>query len=113
MLPVSLIASLFVEAPQQRWTELELKAAMHRRLTALKATGAHEYIPRHDEAYAFDVGLRMLVQRRLVLEADGLLAMAPGEQEVVAYYANAIEHLLAPRARPVVSRLPTAPAVPP
>ena len=113
VLPVSLIASLFVEAPQQRWTELELKAAMHQRLTALKATGAHEYIPRHDEAYAFDVGLRMLVQRRLVLEVDGLLAMAPGEQEVVAYYANAIEHLLAPPTGPTASRPPAAPAVPP
>ena len=93
VLPVSLVASLFVAAPQRRWSELELKAAMHDRMAALQAGGAHQYIPRQDQDYAFGVGLRMLVQRHLVVEDGGLYALAPGEQEVVAYYANAIAHL--------------------
>ncbi len=93
VLPVSLVASLFIEAPQRRWSELELKAAMHVRMAELKLQGAHQYIPRQDEDYAFGVGLRMLVQRRLAVQEAGLYAMPAEAAELVAYYANAIEHL--------------------
>jgi glycerol-3-phosphate O-acyltransferase len=93
VLPVSLVASLFVDAPQRRWSELELKAAMHERMARLQHSGAHQYIPRQDQDYAFGVGLRMLVQRHMVVEDDGLFAVADGAREIVAYYANAIAHL--------------------
>ena len=93
VLPVSLVASLFVDAPQRRWSELELKAALHARMAALQAGGAHQYIPRQDQDYAFGVGLRMLVQRHLVTEDGGLFAMAADAEELIAYYANAIAHL--------------------
>ncbi len=99
VLPVSLLAAVFVEAPGRRWSELELKAAMHERMARLDAAGAHQYIPRQDRDYAFGVGLRMLVLRRLVVEEDGLFALAGSEDEVVRYYANAIAHL-APAAGP-------------
>jgi glycerol-3-phosphate O-acyltransferase len=104
VLPVSLVASLFIEAPQRRWSELELKAAMHVRMAELKRLGAHQYIPRQDEDYAFGVGLRMLVQRRLAVQEDGLYAMPAEAAEVVAYYANAIEHLTHARAVPKQER---------
>jgi hypothetical protein len=42
----------------------------------LEARGAHLYIPRHDHDYAFGVGLRMLILRRIVLEEDGLFGGA-------------------------------------
>ncbi len=93
VLPVSLVASIFAEAPQRRWSELELKAAMHHRMASLQASGAHQYIPRQDEDYAFGVGLRMLVLRRLVIEHEGLFSAAPDALEVIAYYANSIAHL--------------------
>ena len=93
VLPVSLVASLFVESPQRRWSELELKAAMHDHMARLQLSGAHQYIPRQDRDYAFGVGLRMLVQRHLVTEDDGLYSMADGAQELIDYYANAIGHL--------------------
>ena len=35
----------------------------------------------------------MLTLRRIVVEAEGGLAIAPGQAEIVAYYANAIAHL--------------------
>jgi len=38
----------------------------------LKEAGAHVHIPRHDQEYAVDVGLRMLLLRRLVVERGGL-----------------------------------------
>ena len=93
VLPVSLVASLFVAAPERRWSELELKAAMHERMARLQARGAHHYIPRQDQDYAFGVGLRMLVQRHLVVDDGGLFALAADAHELVAYYANAIEHI--------------------
>ena len=59
----------------------------------LEAGGAHIYIPRHDQDYAFGVGLRMLSLRRIVLEEDGLFRPAPEQIETLNYYANAIAHL--------------------
>jgi glycerol-3-phosphate O-acyltransferase len=67
----------------------------------LGAAGAHVYMPREDEAYAIEVGLRMLVQRRLVEERDGGWATARGEEPTLRYYAAAIGPLLA-MARPGV-----------
>jgi glycerol-3-phosphate O-acyltransferase len=93
VLPVSLLASLLVHDPQRRWSELELKAAMHERMAQMQAGGAHAYIPRQDQDYAFGVGLRMLVLRRIVVENDGLFSVAGDAQHVLAYYANAIAHL--------------------
>ncbi len=107
VLPVSLVASLFVQAPQRRWSELELKAAMHARMARLQAGGAHQYIPRQDQDYAFGVGLRMLVLRHLVVEDNGLFCAAPEAAEIIAYYANAIAHLAAPGSEPTLKATPT------
>jgi glycerol-3-phosphate O-acyltransferase len=93
VLPVSLLASLLVQDPQRRWSQLELKAAMHERMARLQAAGAHAYIPRQDQDYAFGVGLRMLVLRRIVIDSDGLFGVAGDAHDVLAYYANAIAHL--------------------
>ena len=93
VLPVSLVASVFARDPERSYAELELKAAAHARMRGLEAHGAHLYIPRQDHDYAFTVGLRMLVQRRLVIEEDGLFRPEPSELEALAYYANAIAHL--------------------
>jgi glycerol-3-phosphate O-acyltransferase len=93
VLPVSLVASLFVMDLQRRWSELELKSAMLARMAGLQAGGAHQYIPRQDQDYAFGVGLRMLVLRHMVVEEDGLFLAAPDSSELLAYYANAIAHL--------------------
>jgi glycerol-3-phosphate O-acyltransferase len=99
VLPVSLVAGLMIETPDRAWSELELKAAAHERMRALVDQGAHLYIPRQDQDYAFDVGLRMLVLRHLVaVGPDGLLHAAPKQLEVLRYYALAIE--------PVVAKLP-------
>jgi glycerol-3-phosphate O-acyltransferase len=60
---------------------------------ALEASGARLYVPRQDQDYAIEVGLRMLTLRRLLVEREGLLAPSPGELPVLAYYANSIAHL--------------------
>ena len=61
----------------------------------LQAPGAHVHIPRHDQEYAVDVGLRMLLLRHLVVVEDGVYRRQPqGSTPLLAFYANAIAHLL-------------------
>jgi glycerol-3-phosphate O-acyltransferase len=63
---------------------------MHR----LKAAGAHVHIPRHDQEYAVEVGLRMLLLRHLVTAQGGVYRPNSKETALLAFYANAIAHLL-------------------
>lgn len=95
VLPVSLVASVVLRRPEHRFTLIELQSAVLRLMQRLEQGGAHLYLPRHDQDYAFETGLRMLTLRRLVTrDADGLLGAAPGELALLGYYANAIAHLL-------------------
>jgi len=94
VLPVPLIATVFVAQPQRALSELELKAEVGRLLARLQARGAHVYIPRGDFDYAIGVGLRMLRLRHLVEEKEGLFHARQEEMPLLAYYANSISHLL-------------------
>jgi len=94
VLPVPLMASIFVAQPRRALSALELKAEVGRLLARLEAAGAHVYIPRGDLDYALSVGLRMLTLRRLVEEEDGLFRAREPELPLLAYYANSITHLL-------------------
>jgi glycerol-3-phosphate O-acyltransferase len=94
VLPVPLIASIFVAQPQRALSALELKAEVGRLLARLEAAGAHVYIPRGDLDYALTVGLRMLQLRHLVEEEDGLFRAREAELPLLAYYANSITHLI-------------------
>ncbi len=94
VLPVPLVASVLLRA-EEPLSELELKARAFRLMTDLEAAGAHVYIPRRDQDYAIVAGLRMLIQRHLVEEKDGLYSSKPEELNVLRYYANSIAHLLA------------------
>jgi glycerol-3-phosphate O-acyltransferase len=93
VLPVPLIASVFVSDPRRALSALELKTEVGRRLARLEAVGAHVYIPRGDLDYALTVGLRMLRLRHLVDETDGLFRAREEELPLLAYYAHSISHL--------------------
>lgn len=93
VLPVSLVATVFVHTPRPL-SALELKAQIHILIQTLEAKGAHVYIPRHDQDYAITVGLRTLTLRHLVDEQEGLYRVRAEELPILHYYANAIAHLL-------------------
>jgi len=97
--PVSLVATAFLQRPDRGMSELELKGAVLDLLRELEARGAHVYVPRGDQDYAITVGLRMLTLRRLVTRKDGLYAADPAELPLLAYYANSIAHLWAERSQ--------------
>ncbi len=94
VLPVSLVSTVMLRAGEAGLSEIELKAASLELIRSLDASGAQVYLPRADQDYAVTVGLRMLTLRHLVTEADGLYRANPDEHALLAYYANAIAHLL-------------------
>jgi len=92
VLPVSLIATVLLEADQPL-DELELKVRASDLVVHFEMRGAKLYLPRGDRDYAFHVGLRMLTLRRLVEESDGLFVAVATDRPLLAYYSNAIAHL--------------------
>jgi len=95
VLPTSLVATVFLRSGDAGLSELELKSSAYDLIQRLEQSNAHLYIPRGDLDYAIGVGLRMLLLRRVVVEEEGVYRTVPGEQALLAYYANAIEPLLA------------------
>ena len=94
VLPVPLVASVLLRDPQLAVSELELKAEVNQLIAALEARGTPVYLPRADRDYAINVGLRMLLLRRLVQEEGGLLRANPDDLPLLRYYAHSIAHLL-------------------
>ena len=94
VLPVALVATVFVRGPQRALSLLEVKSAVLALWRQLESSGARLYVPRQDQDYAVEVGLRMLTLRRLVVERDGLLLPTPGDLPVLAYYANSVARLV-------------------
>jgi glycerol-3-phosphate O-acyltransferase len=102
-LPVSLVATAMLAAGERGLSSLEIKGAVYDLMQRLRAAGGHVHIPRRDEEYAVEVGLRMLTLRHLVELKDGVYRANPAETALLAYYANAIAHLAvgaAPTAAP-------------
>ena len=99
VLPVPLVATVFMRDPARALSELELKADVLALIERVEARGAHVYVPRTDRDYALTVGLRMLTLRHLVTEQAGLFSAHPAELKVLVYYANSIAHLTEPASR--------------
>ena len=93
-LPVSLVAAALLRAEQGALSTLDLKLAVARLMIELRENGGQVYVPRADEEYAVDVGLRMLVLRRIVTEDGGMVRVAAGQEELLGYYANSLVHVL-------------------
>src|SRR6185369_6064038 len=70
-LPVSLVATVILGAAKPL-SALELKGEVEILIRRLIADGAHIHVPRADQDYAIEVGLRMLLLRHFVEEESGL-----------------------------------------
>ena len=93
ILPVPMIASILEtqEGPILRDALIAETEMLHRRLTG---TAAHMHIPRGDLQYAVETGLRLLILRRIVSEAEDGIAVSPGQKAILSFYANSIRHLV-------------------
>lgn len=94
VLPVSLVSTVLLAAGEAGLSAIDVKAKSAELFARLGASGAHPYIPRRDQDYAIEVGLRHLALRKVILEELGQYRIAPGEAPLLGYYANAIGHLL-------------------
>ncbi|MEE9335351.1 MAG: 1-acyl-sn-glycerol-3-phosphate acyltransferase [Granulosicoccaceae bacterium] len=94
LLPVALVATIFVNNQQRSYSELELKNAVFELLQRLEAAGYRAYIPRADRDYSVTVGVRMLTLRHILHEDNGVYKLDEKELELLQYYANSIEHLV-------------------
>jgi glycerol-3-phosphate O-acyltransferase len=90
VLPVPLIAAVFLQQPERAISALELKAEVEQLIEDFEAAGAHIYVPRQDLDYAVTVGLRALTLRRLIDDDGGMFRARPGELPLIRYYANSI-----------------------
>jgi glycerol-3-phosphate O-acyltransferase len=108
VLPVSLVATAVLAAGGRGLSSLELKGAVHGLIQDLARAGAHVHIPRQDQEYAVEVGLRMLLLRRMVLLEDSVYRANPVEGALLKYYASAIAHLGVGAAEPLVEPVPIA-----
>jgi glycerol-3-phosphate O-acyltransferase len=93
VVPVPLMATVFVRHPERRLAAIELKAEVERIIERLERSAARVYVPRRDLDYALDVGLRMLLVRHLVEEEEGAYRACEKELPLLRYYANSIAHL--------------------
>ena len=94
VLPVSLVASVFVRHPERPMSELEVKAKAQSLIDELEARGAYVHIAHADRDYAVTMGIRMLALRHFIRESEGLYRAHEDEGELLRYYANSIEHHL-------------------
>ena len=94
VLPVPLVATVFLLEPERPLSEIEIKSGVQALVARLEAAGAHVYVPRRDRGFAVTAGLEMLVLRHLVDNKDGLYCARESELPVLRYYANSIAHLL-------------------
>jgi glycerol-3-phosphate O-acyltransferase len=98
VLPVSVVATVLVEAGSTWLTREALYARTRELLDRLEAQGARIYIPRDTERQALDGALDSLALRRLVevegpLTEGALCRANPAELPLLRYYANSIAHL--------------------
>ena len=91
VLPVSLVAKVFVDAMDDAMDILEIERRINRLQNELAARGAPVFeVNRSTRARVISEALHMLLLRRMVTEANGVYRAVPEEQTLMIYYANAI-----------------------
>jgi glycerol-3-phosphate O-acyltransferase len=100
VLPSSLVSSVILENPDTEFSATELQDKVETLSKQLQASHAHVYVPRNDPDYSFEVGLRMLTLRKMIIESDEeniserTYKLNHDYKDVVQYYANSIKYLV-------------------
>ena len=109
VLPVPLIANLFVESLDEPLSKREITSRARSLIADLESSGAYIYFPNGEPELAIESGLDMLTRRNLVQEEKGLYRTVPGERSLLRYYANSIRQLMTPEP-PAETFIPDTPA---
>jgi glycerol-3-phosphate O-acyltransferase len=92
VLPISLVATVIKEDGPCGLSAFEVEARVNRLITRLQAKGAPVYVSAEGRVETILNALNMLQIRRLVVESQGIYQSAPGEDDMLGYYANSIAH---------------------
>ncbi len=92
ILPVSLTATALLEAGEKRLSAFEVEARVNQLIHKLQTKNATVFISHRSRAQNTLTALNTLRLRRMVIESEGLFQADPASRDVLAYYANAIEH---------------------
>jgi glycerol-3-phosphate O-acyltransferase len=79
VLPVSLVATVFLEDPKEWLSEFDVKAYVHRLIEELQSKGARVYLSKRSGEHTINTALNMLKLRHLVVESDGRVEHAEAE----------------------------------
>lgn len=95
VLPVSIVAVIFQRAAGASIGELEIKAQAHSLIGEFEQVHASVYVPFGEESMAVDDGLRMMLDRGIVREAEpGRYVVDPVAQALLDFYVAPVEHFL-------------------
>jgi glycerol-3-phosphate O-acyltransferase len=90
--PVPLVAHAFLAADAPSMPREDLVGRVERALAELRRRGAAIALPRTSTERLVELGVRALRVRRIVLESDGVLAVAEDDRPLLRYHANSIAH---------------------
>lgn len=94
-LPVPIVCRILLIEPQTTWTRQALQEQYAETVRLLESRHAEPHVVRRNPVYGIEMALRMLLVRRLVEECDEGYRIISGEERVIAFYANSLEHLFA------------------
>lgn len=92
ILPVSLVATVFVDRPNDDMTAFDIELHVNQLATELESAGALVYASSRSRVQNLVIALNMLKLRHLVLESQARFQANPEMMDVLAYYAGSISH---------------------
>ena len=94
MLPLPLVAAVFLQDPERYMSSFEVETEVHRLISKIRKKGAPVYVPKRSRAQMILNTLNMLKIRRLVEVSDNSFRADPAAGDVLSYYANSVTHWL-------------------
>lgn len=92
ILPVALVASVLKASGNDGLSAFEVETRVNELIEDLNTQAAPVYVSSRSRVQTILNALNMLKLRKLVVESDGIYRPAPGEMDVLTYYANSIAH---------------------
>ena len=93
ILPVSLVATVFLDAMDTGIHILDIERRISRLINDLQANGAPIFdAPKSTRAHAIAEAVNHLMLRRMIAASGDIFRAVPEEAKILSYYANAIGH---------------------
>ncbi|MCJ7772935.1 MAG: 1-acyl-sn-glycerol-3-phosphate acyltransferase, partial [Desulfobacterales bacterium] len=91
-LPVSLVATVFIENSNQPMSLFDVKAKVHRVIEEVKKKGGPIYLSKQSNEQSITDAIETLKLRKIIVESNGQFTADPYSLDILSYYSNAISH---------------------